>query len=318
MALSPKGILYIGSFDGRVYALELQNGRATARHVLASGLDMPVGVAWRDGALYVSAVSKILRFDAIDTRLNNPPKPTVVTDKLPAETHHGAKFIAFGPDGKLYVPQGAPCNVCLKDRGRYALIGRMDPDGSHYEVVARGIRDTVGFDWHPVTHELWFTDNGRDLMGDDVPDDELNRAPRAGMDFGFPYCHGVGTTDPEFGKDHPCSSFMPPAVKLGAHVAALGMRFYSGSMFPPAYRNNIFIAEHGSWNRSKKVGYRVVRATLNPDGGDARQEVFAEGWLQPGEAVWGRPADVLPMPDGSLLISDDYAGAVYRVTYSAP
>lgn len=318
MALSPKGILYIGSFDGRVYALELQNGRATARHVLASGLDMPVGVAWRDGALYVSAVSKILRFDAIDTRLNNPPKPTVVTDKLPAETHHGAKFIAFGPDGKLYVPQGAPCNVCLKDRGRYALIGRMDPDGSHYEVVARGIRDTVGFDWHPVTHELWFTDNGRDLMGDDVPDDELNRAPRAGMDFGFPYCHGVGTPDPEFGNDHPCSSFTPPAVKLGAHVAALGMRFYSGSMFPPAYRNNIFIAEHGSWNRSKKVGYRVVRATLNPDGGDARQEVFAEGWLQPGEAVWGRPADMLPMPDGSLLISDDYAGAVYRVTYSAP
>ncbi|MBK3781794.1 sorbosone dehydrogenase family protein [Paraburkholderia aspalathi] len=318
MALSPKGILYIGSLDGHVYALELQNGRVTARHVIASGLETPAGLAWRDGKLYVSAVSKILRFDAIDAHLNDPPKPVVVTDTLPAETHHGWKFIAFGPDGKLYMPQGAPCNVCLKDRDRFGMIGRMDPDGSHYEVVARGIRNSVGFAWHPATHELWFTDNGRDLMGDDVPDDKLNRAPRAGMDFGFPYCHGGDTPDPEFGKDHPCSAFTPPVVKLGAHVAALGMRFYSGSMFPAAYRDNIFIAEHGSWNRSRKVGYRVVRVITNPDGGNARQEVFAEGWLQPGEAVWGRPADVQPMPDGSLLISDDYAGAVYRVTYSAP
>jgi glucose/arabinose dehydrogenase len=318
MALSPKGILYVGSLDGHVYALELQNGRVTARHVIASGLETPAGVAWRDGALYVSAVSKILRFDAIDTHLNDPPKPAVVTDTLPTETHHGWKFIAFGPDGKLYVPQGAPCNVCLKDRDRFGLIGRMDPDGSHYEVVARGIRNSVGFAWHPVTHELWFTDNGRDLMGDDVPDDKLNRAPRVGMDFGFPYCHGGDTPDPEFGKDHPCSAFTPPVVKLGAHVASLGMRFYNGSMFPAAYRDNIFIAEHGSWNRSKKVGYRVVRVITNPDGSNARQEVFAEGWLQPGEAVWGRPADVQPMPDGSLLISDDYAGAVYRVTYTAP
>ncbi|MFL9894900.1 PQQ-dependent sugar dehydrogenase [Paraburkholderia sp. RL17-381-BIF-C] len=318
MALSPKGILYIGSLDGHVYALELQNGHVTARHVIASGLETPAGVAWRDGALYVSAVSKIVRFDAIDTHLNDPPKPAVVIDTLPTETHHGWKFIAFGPDGKLYVPQGAPCNVCLKDRDRFGLIGRMNPDGSHYEVVARGIRNSVGFAWHPVTHELWFTDNGRDLLGDDVPDDKLNRAPRAGMDFGFPYCHGGSTPDPEFGKDYPCSGFTPPAVKLGAHVAALGMRFYSGSMFPPAYRNTIFVAEHGSWNRSKKVGYRVVHVVTDPDGGNARQEVFAEGWLQPGEAVWGRPADVLPLPDGSLLISDDYAGAVYRVTYSAP
>lgn len=318
MALSPKGILYIGSLDGHVYALELRDGHVTARHVITSGLETPAGVAWRDGALYVSAVSKILRFDAIDAHLNDPPKPAVVTDTLPTETHHGWKFIAFGPDGKLYVPQGAPCNVCLKDRDRFGLIGRMNPDGSHYEVVARGIRNTVGFAWHPVTHELWFTDNGRDLMGDDVPDDKLNRAPRAGMDFGFPYCHGGDTPDPEFGKNHPCSAFTPPVVKLGAHVASLGMRFYTGSMFPGAYRDNIFIAEHGSWNRSKKVGYRVVRVIANPDGSNARQEVFAEGWLQPGETVWGRPADVQPMPDGSLLISDDYAGAVYRVTYSAP
>ncbi|WP_425468985.1 PQQ-dependent sugar dehydrogenase [Paraburkholderia panacisoli] len=318
MALSPKGILYVGSFDGQVYALELQNGRVTGRHVIASGLESPAGVAWRDGALYVSAVSKIVRFDAIDAHLNDPPKPAVVIDTLPTDTHHGWKFIAFGPDGKLYVPQGAPCNVCLRDRDRFAMIGRMDPDGSHYEVVARGVRNSVGFAWHPATHELWFTDNGRDLLGDDVPSDKLNRAPRAGMDFGFPYCHGGDTPDPEFGQGHPCSSFAPPVVKLGAHVAALGMRFYTGSMFPAAYRNTIFIAEHGSWNRSKKVGYRVVRVITDPDGGNARQEVFAEGWLQPGEAVWGRPADVLPLPDGSLLISDDYAGAIYRVTYSAP
>ena len=240
MALSPKGILYLGSLDGHVYALELQNGRVTARHVIASGLETPAGVAWRNGALYVSAVSKILRYDAIDTHLNDPPKPAIVIDTLPTETHHGWKFIAFGPDGKLYVPQGAPCNVCLKDRNRFGLIGRMDPDGSHYEVVARGIRNTVGFAWHPVTHELWFTDNGRDMMGDDVPDDKLNCAPRVGMDFGFPYCHGGDTPDPEFGKDHPCSAFTPPVVKLGAHVASLGMRFYSGSMFPAAYREQYF------------------------------------------------------------------------------
>ncbi|QQC63911.1 PQQ-dependent sugar dehydrogenase [Paraburkholderia ginsengisoli] len=318
MALSPKGILYIGSLDGHVYALELQNGRVTGRHVIASSLESPAGVAWHDGALYVSAVSKILRFDAIDAHLNDPPKAAVVIDTLPDETHHGWKFIAFGPDGKLYVPQGAPCNVCQKDRDRFAMIGRMNPDGSHYEVMARGVRNSVGFAWHPVTHEMWFTDNGRDLLGDDVPNDKLNRAPRAGMDFGFPYCHGGDTPDPEFGKDHPCSAFTPPVAKLGAHVAALGMRFYDGSMFPPAYRNNVFIAEHGSWNRSKKIGYRVVRVIAASDGSNARQEVFAEGWLQPGEAVWGRPADVLPLPDGSLLISDDYAGAIYRVTYSAP
>ncbi|WP_456095372.1 PQQ-dependent sugar dehydrogenase [Paraburkholderia sprentiae] len=318
MTLSPKGILYVGSLDGHVYALELQSGRATGRHVIASGLEMPAGVAWHDGALYVSAVSKIVRFDAIDAHLNDPPKGVVVTDKLPADTHHGWKFIAFGPDGKLYVPQGAPCNVCQKDPDRFALIARMDPDGSHYQVVARGIRNSVGFAWHPVTHELWFTDNGRDLLGDDIPSDKLNRAPRVGMNFGFPYCHGGDTPDPEFGKDHSCSEFTPPVVKLGAHVAALGMRFYDGPMFPADYRNNIFIAEHGSWNRSKKVGYRIVRVITDPDGKHARQQVFAEGWLQPGESVWGRPADVLPLPDGSLLISDDTAGAIYRVTYAAP
>jgi glucose/arabinose dehydrogenase len=318
MALSPKDVLYVGSMDGHVYALVLKNGHVAARHVIASGLEMPIGVAYRDGALYVSAVSTILRFDSIDARLAAPPKPVVVTDALPSELHHGGKFIAFGPDGKLYVPTGAPCNVCLRDRDRYAMIGRMDPDGGHYETVARGVRNTVGFAWHPDTRELWFTDNGRDLLGDDLPDDKLNRAPRAGLDFGYPFCHGGDTLDPEFGKGRTCGDYTPPVAKLGAHVATLGMRFYTGSMFPADYRGNIFIAEHGSWNRSKKVGYQVVRVIASRDGSHARQEVFARGWLMPDESVWGRPVDVLPMPDGSLLISDDFAGAIYRVTYAAP
>lgn len=322
LALSPKGILYVGSMEGRVYALELRDGKLVKRHVVASGLNMPVGVAWRDGALYISAVSSIVRLDAIDSRLDNPPKPVVVTDQLPGERHHGWKFIAFGPDGKLYVPQGAPCNVCLPasdpQRTRFAMIGRMDPDGSHYETIARGVRNTVGFAWHPQTHELWFTDNGRDMLGDDIPDDKLNRLAHAGEDFGFPYCHGGDVSDPEYGKDHPCSGFTPPAAKLGAHVPALGMRFYTGAMFPAAYRNSIFIAEHGSWNRSRKVGYRVVRVTADANGANAHQDVFAQGWLNPDDTQWGRPADVLPLPDGSLLISDDYAGAIYRVTYTQP
>ncbi|NIE68479.1 sorbosone dehydrogenase family protein [Burkholderia sp. Ax-1719] len=322
MALSPKGILYAGSMEGRVYALELRDGKLVKRHVVASGLNMPVGVAWRDGALYISAVSSIVRLDGIDSRLDDPPQPAIVTDQLPSERHHGWKFIAFGPDGKLYVPQGAPCNVCLPasdpQRTHFAMIGRMDPDGSHYETIARGVRNTVGFAWHPQTHELWFTDNGRDMLGDDIPDDKLNRLAHAGEDFGFPYCHGGDVSDPEFGKDHPCSGFTPPVAKLGAHVASLGMRFYTGAMFPAPYRNSIFIAEHGSWNRSRKVGYRVVRITADANGANAHQEVFAQGWLNPDETQWGRPADVLPLPDGSLLISDDYAGAIYRVTYAQP
>ncbi|MFP3797836.1 PQQ-dependent sugar dehydrogenase [Paraburkholderia sp. SIMBA_027] len=322
MTLSPQGILYVGSMDSRVYALELRDGRVVKRHVIASGLTMPVGVAWRDGALYVSAVSSIVRLDGIDTHLDNPPKPAVVTSSLPDSRHHGWKFIAFGPDGKLYVPQGAPCNVCLPandpQRTHYAMIGRMDPDGTHYETLARGVRNTVGFAWHPRTHELWFTDNGRDMLGDDIPSDKLNRLPRAGLDFGFPYCHGGDVSDPEFGKDHPCSAFTQPVAQLGAHVAALGMRFYTGTMFPPEYRDSIFIAEHGSWNRSKKVGYRVVRVSVDADGKHAKQQVFAQGWLNADDTQWGRPADVLPLPDGSLLISDDYAGAIYRVTYSKP
>ncbi|WP_246797088.1 PQQ-dependent sugar dehydrogenase [Burkholderia perseverans] len=316
MAWSPRGILYVGSTDGAVHALTVERGRVTGRHVVAAGLEMPVGVAYRDGALYISAISRILRLDDIDAKLAAPPKPVVVTDALPSDRQHGWKFIAFGPDGKLYVPTGAPCNICEPDRDRYAMLGRMNPDGSDYQVFARGIRNTVGFDWHPATHALWFTDNGRDMLGDDVPDDELNQAPRAGLDFGYPYCHAGGVPDPQYGKGHPCSGFTPPALKLGAHVAALGMRFYTGTMFPAGYRDAIFIAEHGSWNRSSKVGYRVMSVTAGPDGRGARMQVFAQGWLRPDGSVWGRPADVLPLPDGSLLVSDDYAGAIYRITYT--
>lgn len=309
------GLVFVGSMRaGKVHAVRFDSAyQSTGVTTVASGLQMPVGVAYRDGALYVSAISRILRYDNIEQRLEHPPVPAVVTDRLPTETHHGWKFIAFGPDGKLYVPVGAPCNICEPDPQRYANILRMNPDGSAVETFARGVRNTVGFDWQPQTGELWFTDNGRDMLGDSVPPDELNRAPRAGMHFGYPYCHGGDLPDPEFGAKRACADFTAPAQNLGPHVAALGMRFYTGNMFPPAYRNQVFIAEHGSWNRSKKIGYQVSLVRLQ--GGRAvSYEPFATGWLQ-GESAWGRPADVLVLPDGSLLVSDDAAGAIYRISY---
>jgi glucose/arabinose dehydrogenase len=315
MALGAENTLFVGSMRaGKVHAVKFDAAyRATRTLLVAEGLQLPVGVAFRGGALYVSAVSRILRFDGIEKKLSSPPPPVTLRDDLPRETHHGWKFIAFGPDGKLYIPVGAPCNICEPDPDRYANIMRMNADGSGPEVFARGVRNSVGFAWHPETQELWFTDNGRDRLGDDVPPDELNHAPRAGLHFGYPYCHGGTLADPEFGKKRPCTDFTPPVQNLGPHVAALGMRFYSGAMFPPAYRNQVFIAEHGSWNRSSKIGYRVALVRLQ--GGKAvSYETFAEGWLQ-GESAWGRPADVLVLPDGSLLVSDDHAGAIYRITY---
>ena len=318
MALGARNTLFVGSMRaGKVHALEFDAAyRVTKTHLLAEGLQLPVGVAYRDGALYVSALSRILRFDGIERRLDDPPPPAVVRDGLPRETHHGWKFIAFGPDGKLYVPVGAPCNICAPDPDRYANILRMNADGSALEVFARGVRNSVGFAWHPQTGELWFTDNGRDWLGDDAPPDELNHAPRAGLHFGYPYCHGGTLADPEYGQKRACAEFTPPAQNLGPHVAALGMRFYDGAMFPPGYRNQVFIAEHGSWNRAKKIGYRVSLVRLQGDRAVA-YEPFAEGWLQ-GESAWGRPADVLVLPDGSLLVSDDHAGAIYRITYAKP
>jgi len=318
MTLGREGTLFVGSGgEGKVYAVTLPpagSKDAAKVRTIASGLRQPVGVAYRDGALYVSAVSRILRFDDIERKLDAPPPPVVVTDAYPTESHHGWKFIAFGPDGKLYVPVGAPCNICEPDPAKYAIITRINPDGSGREIVARGVRNSVGFDWDPRTKELWFTDNGRDMLGDDVPPDELDHVTKTGENFGYPYCHGGNIADPEFGAKHPCSEFVPPAQRLGPHVAALGMRFYTGTQFPPEYRNQIFIAEHGSWNRSRKIGYRVTLVKLDASGKAISYEPFAQGWLQ-GEQAWGRPADVLVAGDGSLLVSDDTAGAIYRISY---
>jgi glucose/arabinose dehydrogenase len=259
-------------------------------------------------------VSRILRYDAIESNLKKPPTPVVVSDRFPSDRHHGWKFIAFGPDGKLYVPVGAPCNICEPPADRYAVIMRMNADGSGLETFSRGVRNSVGFDWDPRTRELWFNEHGRDWMGDDLPSDELNHAPKAGLHFGYPYCHQGDTPDPEFGGKRKCSEFTPPALNQGGHVAPNGLRFYTGGQFPAEYRNRLFIAQHGSWNRSEKSGYRIMTVSLKNNRVD-RYEVFAEGWKQ-GETAWGRPVDLLVMPDGALLISDDQANAVYRVTYA--
>ena len=315
LARGARGTIFVGTRARTVYAVtdEDADGSADRVRTIATNLNTPNGVAFRDGALYVAEVSRILRFDGIEDRLDDPPAYHVVRDDLPRETHHGWKFTRFGPDGKLYVPVGAPCNACAREDERFASILRMNLDGSGLELFASGVRNTVGFDWHPETGELWFTDNGRDWLGDDAPPDELNRAPQAGLHFGFPYCHGGTIVDPELGGGTSCAAYAPPAMALGAHVAALGMRFYTGEAFPEAYRDQIFIAEHGSWNRSSPVGYRVTRVRL--EGNRAVEyAVFAEGWLGR-DGAWGRPVDVLVLPDGSLLVSDDLAGAIYRITY---
>ena len=316
MALGDKGTLFVGTRSaGKVYAIKHDGKRAQQVITIASGMNMPNGVAFRQGALYVAEVNRIWRYDNIEANLANPPKASLVTDKLPSDRHHGWKFIRFGPDGMLYVPVGAPCNIC-EPADPYAAILRIKVDGAAAdapEVFARGVRNSVGFDWHAQTKELWFTDNGRDSLGDDVPPCELNRAPKPGMHFGYPYCHGSEVSDPEFGAKRQCKEFTAPEVNFQAHVAPLGMRFYNGDMFPAQYKNQIFVAQHGSWNRSKKVGYKVALVRLKD--GKAQEEVFAEGWLQPGEKVWGRPVDVMVMPDGAMLVSDDHANAIYRIAY---
>ncbi|MFB3070195.1 MAG: sorbosone dehydrogenase family protein, partial [Gemmatimonadales bacterium] len=315
MALGDNGTVFVGSMrEGNVYALVDSDGDNVAEetYTIASDLTLPSGVAFKDGALYVAALSRILVYDGIESRLANPPQAVVVRDDLPTLTHHGWKFIQFGPDGLLYLAVGMPCNICPESDGPYGAILRMKTDKSDWEIFARGVRNSVGFDWDPRTDELWFTDNGRDMLGDDLPPDELNHAPTAGLHFGFPFCHGGTIADPDYGQ-RPCSEFTPPAQPLGPHVASIGMRFYSGEMFPPEYHNQIFIAEHGSWNRSTPIGYRitVVRLENNQAVG---YDVFAEGWLR-GRRPWGRPADVLVMPDGALLVSDDRQGAIYRISY---
>ena len=318
LAMSPSGVLFVGTRrQGRIYAVLDQNQDMRADRVitLADGLEMPNGVAMWDGDLYVAEVHRILKFRQIESQLLKPPKPEVVYDQFPSDRSHGWKFIRFSPDGRLYVPVGAPCNVCIRENKIYSSITRLNRDGSAFEIFAHGVRNTVGFDWHPQTGELWFTDNGRDWLGDDLPPDELNRAALKGLHFGFPYCHGGVLADPEFGSERACDQFTAPVVRLDAHVAALGMRFYTGRMFPGEYLHQIFIAEHGSWNRSRKSGYRVTLVRMN--GGEVvAYEPFAHGW-RIGNSAWGRPVDVEVMKDGSLLVSDDKNGVIYRIHWTA-
>lgn len=320
LAIGDNGTVYAGSRGaGKVYAITDEDGdyKADKVYTIAEDLRLPSGIAYRKGSLYVGAVSKILRFDNIDSNLQNPPKPVVVTDDYPTDGHHGWKFIAFGPDGKLYVPVGAPCNICNPDKDIYASITRINPDGTGREIVAHGVRNSVGFDWHPQTGDLWFTDNGRDWLGDNRPPCELNHLSEVGQHFGYPYKHGNDIWDPEFGDrgKEMKQDFQPPAQELGPHVAPLGMIFYTGNMFPESYKDQILIAEHGSWNRSEKIGYRITKVTLN-DGKAISYEPFIDGWLQENESVWGRPVDLLQLPDGSVLISDDKSGIIYRITYN--
>ena len=312
MTLGEKGTVFVGTrLTGRVFAVVDKDGKREVK-TIAQGLHRPNGVAFKDGALYVAELSRVIRYDDIENKLDNPPEPKVVYEDLPKDEPHGWKFIAFGPDGMLYVPVGAPCNIC-EPSPAHALIRRIKPDGSGSEVVARGVRNTVGFDWHPQTRELWFTDNGRDWLTNEQPQEELNRVTKAGQHFGFPVCHSEGILDPEFGKGKSCEGYEPPVALLGPHAAALGMRFYSGDMFPPEYKNTAFVARHGSWNRDRKEGFDVVHVKPH-EKGSALVERFAHGWLE-GDTFWGRVADVQVLRDGSLLVSDDWNGAIYRISH---
>lgn len=317
-----QGTVFVGTRrEGAIYALADRDGdgRPEARWQLAQGLDLPTGLAFRHGDLYVAEVGRIWKWPGIESRLDAPPARVLLRDDLPTSSHHGWRFIDFGPDGRLYVAIGAPCNVCRPERFgpgiETATITRMDADGRHWEVVARGVRNSVGFDWHPVTRQLWFTDNGRDWLGDESPDCELNRVTRAGEDFGFPYCHAGRVVDPEFAGPggRGCADATPPVARLGAHVAPLGIAFLTDARLPEDYRGDLVVALHGSWNRSRKNGYRVDRLDLDGDRVLA-QWPLVDGWLD-GETARGRPADVLAMPDGSLLISDDLGGRLWRLRY---
>ncbi len=315
MALAADGTLYVGSLqEGKLYALPkaLEGGQPQVV-TLAEGLPLPSGVTERNGDLYVAALNQVLRFPDIGQKLAPGAAYELITDQLPDERHHGWKYIKFGPDGLLYVPVGAPCNICLSEDPRFASILGMDPSSGATRIVARGVRNSVGFAWHPQPGQLWFTDNGRDLLGDDLPPEEVNVVKEAGQHFGYPFVHGSNILDPEFGTDADLADFVPPVVELQAHAAALGVAFYTGDQFPEPYRNALFIAEHGSWNRSSKVGYRV--GVIVFDNGTPRYEPFITGWLQD-QTNWGRPNDVLVAPDGSLLISEDRPGTIYQVRFS--
>ena len=319
MDISPSGTIFIGNRHGdNVFAIrdEDEDNIAEKKWLITNKLkNMPNGVAFHKGDLYVAEVDKLWVFKNIEDNLENPGDPILIYDDYPKDKHHGWKYIAFGPDGKLYVPVGAPCNICESKNKMYASITRMNPDGSDREIFAYGVRNTVGFTWNPNNDEMWFTDNGRDMLGDNIPPCELNRVTKPGQNFGYPYCHGDDIGDPEFGGKHPCSDFVPPARNLGPHVAPLGLKFYNGNMFPNEYKGDIFIAEHGSWNRSKKIGYRITRVKIKENKAIS-YEPFIYGWLNNEEQeAWGRPVDILILDDGSMLISDDKADLIYRVSY---
>ena len=316
MARGDKGKIYVGTRSiGRVYEITDKGGQRTVR-VVAEKMVQPAGVAFANGSLWVASIDKMLRYDGIEDKPDVQPVDLSDKFKFPPLQHHNWKYIAFGPDKKLYVPFGAPCNICEPPTDEYAQIRRYNPDGSGMEVIARGIRNSIGFDWHPRTRELWFTDNGRDWMGDEGPEEELNRVSKEGADYGFPYCHANGIPDAQIKKSDPCKGVTMPVTLLGPHAAVLGMIFYTGGMFPAAYKDTIFVARKGSWNRTKLFGYDVVNVKVDADGKSAKVVPFVTGFLdaQTNE-FWGRPAYVLQMPDGALLISDEHNGAIYRVSY---
>ncbi|MEP7156334.1 MAG: PQQ-dependent sugar dehydrogenase [Betaproteobacteria bacterium] len=308
MALGDRGTLFVGSMAGNVYALTLKGGVVTDQRTVIKGLTSPSGIAFRDGTLYVANRTSVVRFEKIEDRLDNPGAPVTVISGLPDKARHDAHAMNFGPDGKLYVAIGSPCDACEATNDEYGVIIRVNPDGSGREVVARGIRNSVGFDWNPKTKELWFTDNGADALGPDRPNDELNRVSKLGENFGFPYCHDRDISDPKLGSKHACSEFTPPALGLGAHVASLGMRFDTSA--PASAPVSMIVARHGS-HPPQRVAYDVVRVIVQ-DGQAPRMEPFLTGFRQ-GHEFWGRPVDVLVMRDGAVLVSDDLNGAIYRV-----
>lgn len=323
MAQGEDGTIYVGTRrDGRVFAVVDQNADFKADQVfeIDTGLNLPSGLAYKNGDLYVGAVSEILVYRDIAGRLSSPPEPEVLIGDLPTERHHGWKFIDFGPDGHLYIPVGAPCNICLSEDPRFASILQYDlADISNPKVYAHGVRNTVGFDWHPETGNLWFSDNGRDHLGDEIPACELNEVTKAGQHFGYPFYHQDGLADPEFGdKGGKASDYVEPALLLGPHTAPLGILFYTGEMLPAGLNNQVLIAEHGSWNRTPEAGHIGYRITLGREvDGELRYEVLIDGWLEETNESWGRPVDLLQLEDGSVLISDDKANVIYRLTYDS-
>ena len=326
MTISPSGTVFVGNRKAdNVFALmdNDKDGKVDKKYLITDKLtNMPNGVVFHNGDLYVAEVNKIWLFKDVEKNLEKiddvgyyPEEPILISDKFPSDKHHGWKYISIGPDNKLYVPVGAPCNICESKDEIYSTITRMDLDGKNQEIYARGVRNTVGFTWHPETGEMWFTDNGRDMLGDNYPPCELNRVQVSGKHYGYPYCHGSDISDPEFGSKYPCDDFVKPVQNLGPHVAPLGVKFYDGNMFPDEYKGDIFIAEHGSWNRTKKIGYRITRVKIE-NNKSLGYEPFIDGWLEKEKNdAWGRPVDIIFLDDGSMLISDDYANVIYRVTY---